>query len=119
MPSRCFVLCFPEKCTHSKKQCHRVLRSSIQGAAPRRLCQPQAESQDNLVLLRCTLLTRILHYDCHVQERIAMFASVISSGNFRLDVMVQVLDEVTDVTLTKYLPKKPLMNGVKMNGLVH
>jgi len=33
--------------------------------------------------------------------------------------MVQVLDEVTDVTLTKYLPKKPLMNGVKMNGLVH
>ena len=34
-------------------------------------------------------------------------------------VILQVLDEVTDVTLTKYLPRKPLVNGVKMNGLVH
>lgn len=31
---------------------------------------------------------------------------------------VQVLDEVTDVTLTKYYPRK-LVNGVKVNGLVH
>jgi hypothetical protein len=33
-------------------------------------------------------------------------------------VYVQVLDEVTDVTLTKYYPRK-LVNGVKINGLVH
>lgn len=35
--------------------------------------------------------------------------------------MAQVLDEVTDVTLTKYFPRKQLINGVKVNGasLVH
>ncbi len=33
--------------------------------------------------------------------------------------MVQVLDEVTDVTLTKYFPRGHLVNGVKLNGLVH
>ncbi|CAK0781260.1 hypothetical protein CVIRNUC_005327 [Coccomyxa viridis] len=45
----------------------------------------------------------------------------ISAAHTRkdLDNALKVLDEVTDVTLTKYFPRGHLVNGVKLNGLVH